>query len=95
MVYAIIDKSKPTHPFREGSAGKAWFERFMKHHPHLTERSLQHLSYCRALCLNKEIVTEFFGKLGLIQGRLHLISRPMQIYNCDKRGITSTGLHFY
>ena len=33
MAYAIVDKSKRAHPFREGSAGKTWFEGFMKRHP--------------------------------------------------------------
>ena len=31
---------------------------------------------------------DFFGKLGAIYGRLNLISKPMQIYNCDESGVT-------
>ena len=30
----------------------------------------------------------FFGKLGAIYGRLNLISKPMQIYNCDETGVS-------
>jgi len=88
MAYTIVEKSKRSHPFREGSAGRAWFEGFMRRHPKLTVRSPQPLSYCRALCSNKDTITDFFGKLGAIYGRLNLISKPMQIYNCDESGVT-------
>ena len=59
----------------------------MRCHPKLTVRSPQPLSYCRALCSNKDTITDFFGKLGSIYGRLNLISKPMQIYNCDENGV--------
>jgi len=88
MAYTIVEKSKRSHPFREGSADRAWFEGFMRRHPKLTVRSPQPLSYCRALCSNKDTITDFFGKLGAIYGRLNLISKPMQIYNCDESGVT-------
>ena len=32
-------KRKRSHPFREGSASRAWFKGFMRHHPKLTIRS--------------------------------------------------------
>ena len=34
------------------------------------------------------MITDFFGKLGAIYGRLNLISKPMQIYNCDESSVT-------
>jgi len=43
--YTIVEKSKGSHPFCEGSAGRAWFEDYMRHHPKLTVRSPQALSY--------------------------------------------------
>ena len=48
----------------------------------------QALSHCRALCSNKETISDFFGKLGAIYGKLNLISKPMQIYNSDETGVT-------
>ena len=33
-------------------------------------------------------MNDFFGKLGAIYGRLNLISKPMQVYNCDKTGVS-------
>jgi len=33
-----------------------------------------------------DTINDFFGKFGAIYGRLNLISKPMQIYNCDKTG---------
>jgi len=49
IAYTIIENSKRSHPFREGSAGRALFEGFMRRRPKLTIRSPQPLSYCRAL----------------------------------------------
>ena len=35
-----------------------------------------------------DTINDFFGKLGSIYGRLNLISKPMQVYNCDETGVT-------
>ena len=35
-----------------------------------------------------ETITDLFGKLGAIYGRLNLISKPMQVYNCDETGVS-------
>ena len=86
MAYTIVEESNAS--IREGSAGRAWFEGFMTHHPKLTKGSPQPLSHCRALSSNNDTITDFFGKLGAIYGRLNLISKPMQICNCDKSGVT-------
>ena len=48
----------------------------------------QPLSYCRALCSDPETIKDFFGKLGSIYGKLNLISKPMQVYNLDKTGVS-------
>ena len=48
LAYNIAQKSKHSHPFSKGSAGRAWYEGFMKRHPKVTIRSPQPLSYCRA-----------------------------------------------
>ena len=39
----------------------------------------QSLAYCRALSANKENISDFFGKLGAIYGKLNEISKPMHI----------------
>ena len=84
----LLKKATAGASIREGSAGRAWFEGFMTHHPKLTKGSPQPLSHCRALSSNNDTITDFFGKLGAIYGRLNLISKPMQICNCDKSGVT-------
>ena len=76
MAFTIVTKSQCAHPFNKGTAGRAWFEGFMRHHPNLTVRSPQPLSYCRALCSNQETLSDFFGKLGAIYGKLNLITKP-------------------
>ena len=35
-----------------------------------------------------DTINDFFGKLGAIYGRLNLICKPMQIYNCDETGVS-------
>ena len=87
LAYSIVEKSKRPHPFQNGSAGRAWFEGFMRRRPNLTIRSPQSLSYCRAISANKETITDFFGKIGSLYGKLNLVSKPMQIFNCDEMGV--------
>ena len=88
MAYAIVEKSQRNHPFKNGMAGRSWFEGFMSRHPKLSIRTPQPLSYCRALNSNYDTLMDFFGKLGSIYGRLNLITKPMQIYNCDESGVS-------
>ncbi len=88
LAYKIVEKAQRKHPFKDEKAGRAWFEGFRRRHPKLTIRSPQPLSYCRAISANMETINDFFGKLGAIYGRLNLISKPMQVYNCDKTGIS-------
>jgi hypothetical protein len=88
MAFKIVEKSQRPHPFKNGHAGRAWFDGFMKRHSKLTIRSPQPLSYSRAVCGNQETICDFFGKLGAIYGKLNLVSKPMQIYNCDETGIS-------
>ena len=88
LAYSIVEKSKRPHPFQNGSAGRAWFEGFMRRRPNLTIRSPQSLSYCQPISANKETITDFFGKLGSFYGKLNLVTKPMQIFNCDETGVT-------
>ena len=42
LANSIVEKAKRPHPFQNGSAGRAWFEGFMRRNPKLTIRSLGH-----------------------------------------------------
>uniref|UniRef100_A0A1X7SKR4 HTH CENPB-type domain-containing protein n=3 Tax=Amphimedon queenslandica TaxID=400682 RepID=A0A1X7SKR4_AMPQE len=86
--FVIAEKFNKKHPFTGDSAGRSWFDGFRKRHPMLTIRTPQPLSHCRALSANPDVIRDFFGKLGAIFGRLNLLSKPMQIYNCDESGIS-------
>ena len=88
VAYSIVEKSGREHPFSNGMAGRAWFDGFRSRNPNLTIRISQPLSYCRATAANKEIVDDFFAKLGSIYARLNLLSKPMQIFNVDETGIS-------
>ena len=87
LAYSIVEKSKRP-PFQNGSVGGTWFEGFMRRKPNLMIRSPQSLSYCRAVFANKETITDFCGKLGSLYGKLNLVSKPMQIFNCNETGVT-------
>jgi len=88
VAYSIVERSHRQHPFKDGKAGRGWYEGFIFRLPKLTIRTPQPLSHCRAVCSNKDVIDDFFGKLGAIYGRLNLISKPMQIFNVDKTGVS-------
>ena len=88
LAFKIVDATQRKHPFKDQKAGRAWFDGFRRRHPKLSIRSPLPLSYCRARCANMDTINDFFGKLGAIYGRLNLISKPMQIYNCDETGVS-------
>ena len=88
MGYGLTHEWVWLNPFQNRSAGRAWFEGFMRRRPNLTIRSPQSLSYCRVISANKETITDFFGKVGSLHGKLNLVSKPMQIFNSDETGIT-------
>ena len=88
LAFNMAELTGQSHPFREGKAGRGWFEGFMSRRQNLTLRKPQPLSYCKALCANKETIDDFFGKFGGLYGRLNLISKPMNIYNADETGVS-------
>ena len=47
------------------------------------------MSYSRAVCANQDTISDLFSKLGAIYGKINLVSKPMQIYNCDETGVTT------
>ena len=88
LAYVIAEKFNKKHPFTGDSAGRSWFDGFRKRHLMQTICTPQPLSYCRAQSANPDVIRDFFGKLGAIFGPLNLLSKPMQIYNCDESGIS-------
>ena len=88
MAYATVDKTGRDHPFKEGYAGRGWYEGFMARQATLTLRTPQALSYARAVCSNKETIDDFFAKLGTLFGRLNLIAKASQIFNADESGVS-------
>ena len=71
FAYSIVEKSERNYPFKNGTAGRTWFNRVIKCHPNLTIKSLQPLSYCRALCSNHDILSDFYGKFSVLYGCLN------------------------
>ena len=90
LAFQIADRSGIQHPFKDGAAGRKWFDNFLSRQPTLTLRSPQSLSYARAKATNPKILEDFFAKLGSIYARLNLLTKPMQVYNVDETGINIT-----
>ena len=69
LAYRIVEKTGRAHPFTGESAGRSWFEGFMRRNPSLTVRTpAQPLSYSRVVCANPDTISEFFGKVGALYG---------------------------
>ena len=83
--FAIVERSGRPH---DGVAGRGWLEAFRRRHPEISVRIPQALAYSRASAASKDVVDDFFAKLGALYGRLNLISKPMQVYNVEETGIT-------
>lgn len=88
LACTIVNKTGRKHPFRDGKAGRGWFDAFKAHHPQLTFRTPQSLSFCRAVSANEYIIADFFAKLGAIYGRLNLVTKPMLVFNADETGVS-------
>ena len=74
--FAIVERP------HDGVAGRGWLEAFRQRHPEISLRTPQALAYSRASAASKDVVDDFFAKLGALYGRLNLISKPMQVYKC-------------
>ena len=88
VAFKIAESSGREHPFTKGTAGRAWFDGFRSRHSNLTLRSAQSLSHSRAACANKEIISDYFAKLGAVCAKLNLLTKPMQIFNMDETGLS-------
>ena len=83
MAYNVAEKTQQKHPFKDG---RGWLDGYKTRHPKLTLCTPQLLSYCRALCSNKETINDSLEQF-IIYGRLNLLSKPMQVFNADETGV--------
>ena len=60
LAYSMVGKFHCKHPFKDGKAGRGWFDGFKARHPQLTFRTPQSLSYSRAVCANEYVIADFF-----------------------------------
>ena len=88
VAYRIAAGSGRSHLFKEGSAGRDWYEGFLRRHPQLSLRKPEALSYARAKNDNAQVVEDFYAKLAAVCARLNILSKPMQIFNADETGIS-------
>ena len=88
VAFKIAEASGRKHPFADGAAGRAWYDGFISRHPQLTLRSTQSLSHARASCANREIISDYFGKLAAVCAKLNVLMKTMNIFNMDETGVT-------
>ena len=88
IAFKIADLSGRPHPFKNGRAGRDWYEGFLKRHPQLSLRKPEALSYARAKNANAKVIEDFFAKLAAIYVRLNILTKPMLIFNADETGIS-------
>ena len=74
--FLLAEKSGLKHLFKNGKAGRAWFEGFLSRNPRLSIRQAQSLSVARATSANKETITDFL--VSLVPCMQNLISLPSQ-----------------
>ena len=56
----IAEKTGRKHPFKDGKAGRGWFDGFKARHPNLSFRIPQSLAFARALSASEYVVADFF-----------------------------------
>lgn len=83
LVEAILMKKRgvPSVPVTKG-----WWESFQKHHPQLTLRFFETLSYARAIASSREVIDDYFDLLEETLAQNDLPNKPSQIFNCDESG---------
>ena len=59
VAYRIAESSGRPHPFNKGSAGREWYEGFLRRHPKLSLRKPEALSYARAKNANAQVIEDF------------------------------------
>ena len=77
LAFQMADKSGIKHPFKNGSAGRKWFNAFRSRHPNLTLCNPEALSYARVKSVNSKTIEDFFAKLGALCPHLNLLTKPM------------------
>ena len=60
LAFSIVEKIQCKYPFKDGKAGRGWFDGFKSRHPQLTFRTPQSLSYSRAVAANEYVIADFF-----------------------------------
>lgn len=88
VAFEIASNSGRPHLFKDGKAGRDWYEGFMRRFPTLTLRKEEALSYMRAKNADDKVVEDFFAKLAAVLARLNRLSKPMLVYNADETGFS-------
>ena len=88
LAFEMAEIEKISHPFVCERAGRDWLEGFRRRHPGKVYRQAEGLSCARARQANRDVISDYFGKLTTIVMKLDLLDKPGCIFNADKTVIS-------
>ena len=93
IAFEFAESNSIEHDFNKESqtAGRFWMAGFLKRHPRIVPRIVprkaEGLSKARAIGMNKEVVQQYFDRLGAVLDREGFHQSPEKIYNVDESGM--------
>lgn len=84
-VFRFCQENNIPNRFKE-TAGRKWFDSFLKRNPDVARRKAQRLNPARAQKLNKFIVADHFAKLKEIFTKYDFFKFPERVFNMDEKG---------
>ena len=85
-VLAIVEEILASK-VRQVHVSIAWWEAFKQRHPYLTLRTVEKLSYARAVASDPNVIDQYFDLLEQTLVENGLLNSPSQIFNCDETGL--------
>ena len=72
---------------RQVHVSSGWWEAFKQRHPYLTLRTVEKLSYARAVASDPNVIDQYYDLLEQTLVENGLLDSPSQIFNCDETGL--------
>ncbi|XP_011679011.2 zinc finger protein 37 [Strongylocentrotus purpuratus] len=89
LAYEFAERNNIKHDFNKDTckAGRFWIEGFLKRHPRIKPRKAEGSSKARARRVYREVVGQYFARLGAVMDREGLHQHSERVYNVDKTGM--------
>eukprot|EP00057_Strongylocentrotus_purpuratus_P024540 XP_011679014.1 PREDICTED: zinc finger protein 37 isoform X2 [Strongylocentrotus purpuratus] len=89
LAYEFAERNNIKHDFNKDTckAGRFWIEGFLKRHSRIVPRKAEGSSKERARRVYREVVGQYFARLGAVMDREGLHQHSERVYNVDKTGM--------